>query len=66
MDVAVDLTNHMAYALLNNPSLFFLPTIPTGPAYYLIESLLTNPNLEGLLYGLTIGLKSSIMIFVFI
>lgn len=40
--------------------------IQTGPAHIFIEYLLTNPNFEGVLYGLTIGLKSSIMIFVFI
>lgn len=41
-------------------------TITTGPAQFFVDSILTNPNLEGLLYGITIGLKSSIMIFVFI
>lgn len=53
-------------AIILNPTLFFTFTFTTGPAHNFIESLLTNPNLEGLLYGLTIGLKSSIMIFVFI
>jgi NADH-ubiquinone oxidoreductase chain 1 len=31
-----------------------------------IESLFNNPTLDGLLYGLNLGLKSSIMIFTFI
>ena len=44
----------------------FYTKIYRGPAHYYIEYILTNPNLEGLLYGLTLGLKSSIMIFIFI
>lgn len=31
-----------------------------------IESIFNNPTLDGLLYGLNLGLKSSIMIFTFI
>lgn len=31
-----------------------------------IESIFNNPSLEGLLFGLNLGLKSSIMIFTFI
>ena len=30
------------------------------------ESILSNPLIEGLLYGLTLGVKSCIMIFIFI
>jgi len=33
---------------------------------FLIEHYLNNPILEGLLYGLNLGIKSSIMIFIFI
>ena len=33
---------------------------------YYIENLFENPLLEGLLYGLSLGLKSSLMIFTFI
>lgn len=39
---------------------------PIGPTEYYIATLFNNPSLEGLLYGLSIGLKSSIMIFIFI
>jgi len=47
--------------------LFFLQITPVaGPAELLMSSILTDPDLEGLVYGITIGLKSSIMIFVFI
>jgi NADH-ubiquinone oxidoreductase chain 1 len=34
--------------------------------YRYIEYLINNPIIEGLLYGLSIGLKSSILIFIFI
>ena len=30
------------------------------------ESIFTDPLIEGLLYGLTLGVKSCIMIFIFI
>jgi NADH-ubiquinone oxidoreductase chain 1 len=33
---------------------------------YYIENIFENPILEGLLYGLSLGLKSSLMIFTFI
>jgi NADH-ubiquinone oxidoreductase chain 1 len=33
---------------------------------YYIENLIGNPIIEGLLYGLSLGLKSSAMIFIFI
>lgn len=68
----IDIADEIANYLLMNPFLFFTetistgPTFTTGPAHNFIEYILTNSNLEGLLYGLTIGLKSSIMIFVFI
>ena len=52
------------YEISNNPGFYFIEN--RGPAQYYIEYILNNPNLEGLLYGLTLGLKSSIMIFVFI
>lgn len=60
------IADQIAYDLISNPILFFTQTFTTGPAHNFIESILTNPNLDGLLYGLTIGVKSSIMIFVFI
>lgn len=58
LEIAKDLTD--------NPILFFTEEICSGPAHSFIEYVLSNPNFEGVLYGLTIGLKSSIMIFVFI
>lgn len=60
------IADQIAYDLISNPILFFTQTFTTGPAHNFIESIFTNPNLDGLLYGLTIGVKSSIMIFVFI
>ena len=51
------------------PSLFFLVQY-VDFEYYINnlykESLLSGPLIEGLLYGLTLGAKSCIMIFVFI
>lgn len=52
------------YEISNNPGFYFIEN--RGPAQYYLEYVLNNPNLEGLLYGLSLGLKSSIMIFVFI
>ena len=51
---------------LINPIAYFTDSISPGPAESFLISILTDPDLEGLLYGITIGLKSSIMIFVFI
>jgi NADH-ubiquinone oxidoreductase chain 1 len=34
--------------------------------YKYIENLFSNPLLEGLMYGLSLGIKSCIMIFIFI
>jgi NADH-ubiquinone oxidoreductase chain 1 len=51
------------------PSLFFLVQY-FDFQYYIdnlhAESKLSDPLIEGLLYGLTLGLKSCVMIFVFI
>lgn len=63
---SISIANNIAYYVISNPRLFFTESITTGPAHDFINSVLTNPNLDGLLYGLTIGVKSSIMIFVFI
>jgi NADH-ubiquinone oxidoreductase chain 1 len=52
------------YDITNNPTLYFIES--RGASQYYIEYIVNNPILEGLLYGLTLGLKSSIMIFVFI
>nr|ATI20283.1 NADH dehydrogenase subunit 1 [Juglanconis sp.] len=52
------------YAIGNNPAFFFLENRGLPEIY--IEYISNNPNLEGLLYGLTLGLKSSIMIFTFV
>lgn len=60
------LADAVAIYLIDHPVEFFTQTIATGGAHNFIEYVLTNPNFEGVLYGLTIGLKSSIMIFVFI
>lgn len=57
-------SSQYVYEIANNPSFYFIEN--RGPAQYYIEYILNNPNLEGLLYGLTLGLKSSIMIFVFV
>lgn len=57
-------SSQYVYEIANNPSFYFIEN--RGPAQYYIEYILNNPNLEGLLYGLTLGLKSSIMIFCFI
>ncbi|GAB4064073.1 hypothetical protein GCM10028777_09270 [Angustibacter speluncae] len=33
---------------------------------FIINSIINSPILEGLLYGLSLGIKSSMMVFVFI
>lgn len=33
---------------------------------YLVEDIMNTPALDGLIYGFSIGLKSSLMIFTFI
>lgn len=56
----------VCYFILN-PIAYFLESTPVaGPTELYMSSILNDPDLEGLLYGITIGLKSSIMIFVFI
>nr|AMX22317.1 NADH dehydrogenase subunit 1 [Cryphonectria parasitica] len=57
-------SDEYVYAICNNPAFYFLGN--SGLAQIYIEYISNNPNLEGLLYGLSIGLKSSIMIFIFI
>ena len=57
-------SSQYVYEIADNPRFYFIEN--RGPAQYYIEYILNNSNLEGLLYGLTLGLKSSIMIFVFI
>jgi len=51
--------------LLNYMTLIYLLQEVDYTSFY-IDILLSNPLIEGLLYGLSIGLKSSIMIFTFI
>nr|YP_009262068.1 NADH dehydrogenase subunit 1 [Chrysoporthe austroafricana]AMX22143.1 NADH dehydrogenase subunit 1 [Chrysoporthe austroafricana] len=57
-------SDQYVYVICNNPAFYFLGN--SGLAQFYIEYISNNPNLEGLLYGLSIGLKSSIMIFIFI
>ena len=57
--------------LYNSLPFFILDIIQYFNFYYLSyifsgEVIYSNPLLEGLLYGISLGLKSSIMIFVFI
>lgn len=44
----------------------FDPYMYTNPVLSLLFHFFSHPLLEGLVYGLTLGLKSCIMIFVFI
>lgn len=64
----IEIVDQLLFYLISYPISFYTVQniMITGPASHFIGYVLTNPNLEGLLYGLTIGLKSSIMIFVFI
>jgi NADH-ubiquinone oxidoreductase chain 1 len=55
--------------ILNSIYSLFSPLLSTDGIFYLeyyIETLASNSVIEGLIYGLTLGLKSSIMIFAFI
>jgi NADH-ubiquinone oxidoreductase chain 1 len=56
-----DLFNLLDFIFSN---LFFIDWIIYWRSY--VQIILSNPTLEGLLYGLNLGLKSSIMIFTFI
>jgi len=47
-------------------SLFFVDSTFFSKYDYFYKNILNNPILEGLFYGLSLGLKSSILIFVFI
>jgi NADH-ubiquinone oxidoreductase chain 1 len=53
---------NLIYSLLD--SIFYIDWI-LNLEYY-IEYIISNPIIEGLFYGLNLGLKSSIMIFIFI
>jgi len=67
-DIIFRSTDVIVCYFILNPIAYFIQSrpLPVGPAELLISSILTDPDLEGLVYGITIGLKSSIMIFVFI
>ena len=63
------------YDLTVNTNYDFLPNIYRDDLYmedttmiaaYNYETLLSNPLIEGLIYGLTLGFKSCVMIFIFI
>ncbi len=47
-------------------NLFFLDSIHSKEYFYILSNIFHNPIIEGLFYGLSLGLKSSIMIFIFI
>jgi NADH-ubiquinone oxidoreductase chain 1 len=47
-------------------TLFFIDSIHSNEYFYMLTNILHNPILEGLFYGLSLGLKSSILIFTFI
>jgi NADH-ubiquinone oxidoreductase chain 1 len=47
-------------------NLFFLDSTHSKEYFYILSNILHNPIIEGLFYGLSLGLKSSIMIFIFI
>jgi len=63
----IDLTNLFNFIDWIFTELFFSDWISSLSRVYL-KNLLTNPNpiLEGLFYGLNLGIKSAIMIFIFI
>lgn len=68
LDIIFRSTDVIVCYFILNPIAYFIQSTPVapGPAELLMSSIFTDPDLEGLLYGITIGLKSSIMIFVFI
>ena len=67
--VPFDLLEETAYALSLLPDYYSYTTVLASyneRLYDYNESVLSDPSLEGMLYGLSLGLKTCIMIFVFI
>jgi NADH:ubiquinone oxidoreductase subunit H len=67
-DIIFRLTDVIVCYFILNPISYFIQSapVPAGPVELFIFYISTDPSKSGLVYGLTIGLKSSIMIFVFI
>lgn len=59
--VLLDFVDHMYFNMLHLISYDPLPYIGVNH-----HAFLSNPLLEGTLYGLTLGLKSCVMVFIFI
>lgn len=58
------LSNIYISHIVNSPYMYFFEL--GRPAQHFFYSLGNNPNLEGLIYSIMLGLKSSMMIFIFI